>query len=47
MQEAQLIGEQDNSVRFDMETHLLVAQRNFYLTGVTLFLFMCVHYPTA
>lgn len=42
VQEAQLIGEQDNSVRYDMETHLLVAQRNFYLTGVTLFLFMCV-----
>jgi len=41
VQEAQLIGEQDNSVRYDMETHLLVAQRNFYLTGVTLFLFVC------
>jgi hypothetical protein len=41
VQEAQLIGEQDNSVRYDMETHLLVAQRNFYLTGVTLFLFIC------
>eukprot|EP01085_Mycamoeba_gemmipara_P004526 Mycagemm_TRINITY_DN11168_c0_g1::TRINITY_DN11168_c0_g1_i1::g.4526::m.4526 type:complete len:266 gc:universal TRINITY_DN11168_c0_g1_i1:56-853(+) len=41
VQEAQLIGEQDNSVRYDMETHLLVAQRNLYLTGVTLFLFVC------
>ena len=41
VQEAQLIGEQDNSVRYDMETHLLVAQRNFYLTGVTLFLLVC------
>jgi len=41
VQEAQLIGDQDSSVRYDMETHLLVAQRNFYLTGVTLFLFIC------
>lgn len=43
MEQAQLLGEQDHTVKQEMEANLLVNQRNLYLTAFTLFLLVVDH----